>query len=67
MEENPLLKTIEPSAFDHLSDLRYLSLKHNALTVPSSAAGNFFLPFLGLVRICLQNLILEVSFNSPPS
>ena len=50
MEENPLLKMIEPSAFRHLSELKYLSLKHNALTVPSSSPDNVFLPFLNLVR-----------------
>ena len=54
MEENPLLKTIEPSAFRHLSELRYLSLKHNALTVPSSSPDNVFLPFLSLVRFPLR-------------
>ena len=57
LEENPLLKTIEASAFRHISDLRYLSLKHNALTVPSSSAGNVFLPFMDLVRIDYRNLL----------
>ena len=51
LEENPLLKTIEALAFRQLFGLRYLSLKHNALTVPGASAGNFFQPFLELVRL----------------